>query len=266
MAQPQFVKIDSHAHLTSDELYPEVDQIIHRAKMSGVEKIINIATSKTTLERGLVLSEKYPDLIFNVASTTPHDVEQEGETFFPLVQKAAREGKLFAIGETGLDYYYEHSRRDLQRIFLQKYFELARHSGLNVVIHCRGDQAFTELFEIAEEQVIIPKCLLHCFTGNSSQAKQAIKHGWQISLSGILTFKKSEQLRQVVKEIPLEYLQIETDSPYLAPQSKRGETNEPSFIGEVAEEIAKVKGVPLEQVCAETYKNSCSFFQLSSKI
>ena len=266
MAQTQFVKIDSHAHLTSDQLYPHVDQLIERAITQGVKKMVNIATCKETLERGIELAKKYPGIIYNTAATTPHDVETQGESFFPLVQKAAKEEKLVAIGETGLDYYYEHSRRDLQKIFLQRYFELARRSGLNVVIHSRGDDVFNELFRMADEQPVRPKCLLHCFTGKAHHARQAIERGWHISISGIVTFKKSEDLREVVKEIPLEHLQIETDSPYLAPQRKRGQMNEPSYLEEVAEEIARIKGVSLEQVCAETSKNSCSFFQICDNI
>ncbi len=266
MREELFVKFDSHAHIASDELIGDAEEIIKRAQKTRVDKIINIATCKKTLERGFVLEKKFPGIVYNTAATTPHDVEIDGEAFFPIVEKEATAGNLVAIGETGLDYYYEHSKRSLQKEFLVRYFELAEKTGLNVVIHCRGDEAFTDLFDLAKKQKRIPKCLLHCFTGNESQAKQAIELGWPISLSGIITFKRSNELRDVIKTIPIESILIETDSPYLAPQSKRGQTNEPSYIGEIAEMIAKEKEIPLKDVCSQTVNNTLSFFQLSRKL
>ena len=266
MPDSLIVKFDSHAHLSSDELYDKADELIQRAIAANVEKIINISTCAKTLERGLILSEKYPDVIFNTAASTPHDVEDDGENFFPIVEEAAMAGKLVAIGETGLDYYYEHSKRDVQITYLESYFELAKEAGLNVVIHCRGDEAFTDLFAIAEKQSNPSRCLLHCFTGTAEQAKKGIELGWKISMSGILTFKRSDELRDVLREIPLKDLLIETDAPYLAPQSRRGQTNEPSYVGEVAQTIADVKQIPIEDVCAQTVKNTLEFFNIPSKL
>lgn len=266
MGQEEFVKFDSHAHITGDALFNDVDMVIERAKEQNVQYIINIATDAITLERGIALAQKYPDMVFNTAATTPHDVEKEGESFFPHVQKAAQEGLLSAIGETGLDYYYEHSLRKLQKNFLERYFELADQMGLNVVIHCRGDEAFDDLFVIAERQQRLPHCVLHCFTGTREQAEKALSLGWLLSMSGIATFKRSEELREVIKEIPLDRLLIETDAPYLAPQSKRGERNEPSYVGEIAKIIAEVKEIDLEQVCAQIVKNAWSFFQISRRL
>lgn len=266
MTEELFVKIDSHAHITSDELIDDVDNIIIRAKKKHVEKIINICTCEKTLKRGLALEEKYPGYVFNTAATTPHDVQDDGEAFFPVVRKAALDGKLVAIGETGLDYYYEHSPRDLQKEFLNRYFDLAEELSLNVVIHCRGDEAFADLFDIAKKQTKLPRCLLHCFTGNEKQRDMGLELGWMISISGIVTFKRSDELRDVVKGIPLESLLIETDSPYLAPQTKRGQTNEPSYVSEIAEQIASVKEVSVKDVCAQSVKNTWDFFQLSRKL
>ena len=266
MPSNQFVKIDSHAHITSDELFGQADQLIERAKVAGVNTIINIATCQKTLQRGLDLEKRYPGVIYNTAATTPHDVDEQGEAFFPLVKNAAENGEIVAIGETGLDYFKQHAKKETQIHFLRRYFALAANTGLHVVIHCRSEEAFEDLFAIAKEQTIPPHCLLHCFTGNLDQAKKALDLGWTISISGIVTFKKSESLVEVVKEIPLNRLVMETDSPYLAPQTKRGGINEPSYLGEIAECIAKIKEIPVEQVCRETVKNSFSFFQLSSRI
>lgn len=260
MREELFVKIDSHAHLTSDELYPDIEEIIARAKEAGVNKVVNINTDRKTLQRALELQKKHPDFLFNTGATTPHDVEKEGDEMFEDFVGVAKNRKLVAIGETGLDYYYEHSDRACQKKFLQKYLDLAKSVNLPVVIHCRGDEAFADLFAITKEASLTKPCLLHCFTGTFSQAKIALERGWSISISGIVTFKKSEELRQVVKEIPLESLLIETDSPYLAPQSKRGRVNEPAFVGEVAETIAMVKHLDLSFVTDACTQNTRTFF------
>jgi TatD DNase family protein len=253
--------IDSHAHLTSDELFPQVDQIISRAKKAGIVKVININTDPITLDRALSLQKKYSDFILNTGATTPHDVERDGEKDFPFFEKAARDGELVAIGETGLDYHYEHSNRSVQQQFLLRYLDLASQYNLPTVIHCRGDEAFLDLFSIIKTSNI----LLHCFTGTTSQAREAIKRGWYISISGIATFKKSTELREVIKHIPIDHLLIETDSPYLAPQSKRGQRNEPAYVEEVARTIAELKELSLKQVCDQTVKNAIDFFDLTNK-
>jgi TatD DNase family protein len=250
---------DSHAHITCDPAYEQLDELLKRAKENKVEKIVNVCIDKLSLERGLALAEK-EKWVHNVGATTPHDVEKEGGLYFPLFEMAAKQGKLVAIGETGLDYHYEHSPKELQQAFLKKYFSLAKECLLPVVIHCR--EAFDDLYAIASE--CFPKCqaVIHCFTGTMKEAEVALERGWMISFSGIVTFKRSEDLRAVAKEVPLNQLLIETDTPYLAPQSKRGKMNEPSFISETAQTIANVKGIPLEEVAEMTSKNVMKFFNL----
>ena len=254
---------DSHAHLTSDEIYADIDAILQRAKKAHVENIINICTDKTTLERGLLLVEKYP-WVHNVAATTPHDVEKEGEEVFPLMERIAKEKKLAAVGETGLDYHYTHSKKDIQQHFLRKYLSLALCCDLPIVIHCR--EAFDDLFSILDSDYKkdgkLAKGVLHCFTGTLKEAEQVIKRGWYLSLSGIVTFKKSEALREVAKIVPLDQLLIETDAPYLAPQSHRGKINEPSYIQETAEMIAKVKGIDVKEVIEQTTINAKNLFKI----
>ncbi|MCB1110806.1 MAG: TatD family hydrolase [Chlamydiia bacterium] len=250
---------DSHAHLTCDPVYPELEGILKRAQEHQVDTVINICTDKISLQRGLDLAERCK-WIHNVGATTPHDVEKEGGLYFPLFEKAARMGQLVAVGETGLDYHYEHSPRKLQQTFLSRYFQLAVECRLPVVIHCR--EAFDDLFAIAQNDFPKGKVLLHCFTGTLEEAILALERGWMISMSGIITFKRSEALRAVVKEVPLNHLLIETDTPYLAPQSKRGKMNEPSYISETAQLIADIKGIPLEEIAKITKENAQSFFNL----
>lgn len=249
--------IDSHAHLTSNEVFPHIDSILLRAKQGGIDAIINICTDGQTLERGIKLKKQYP-WIHNTASTTPHDVEKEGELFFPQVQQAAKEGHLIAIGETGLDYYYEHSNRSIQRKILSQYFELAQSSHLPIIFHCRD--AFNDLFAMADQEYQGCKAVLHCFTGSLQEAKGVLDRGWYISLSGIITFKKSEALREVATYIPLDRLVLETDTPYLAPQSKRGQPNEPAFMNETASMLAGLKNLSLEALAQTTSSNAMQFF------
>lgn len=249
--------IDSHAHLTSDSVFPHVDEVLARAKGQGIEKIVNICTDEKSLARGIALAERY-NWVFNTAATTPHDVEKEGELFFPIVAQSAEKGKLVAIGETGLDYYYEHSDRALQKKYLVRYFHLAQKHKLPLIIHCRD--AFEDLFAFADADYLNAPAVLHCFTGTIEEAKKVIDRGWYISFSGIITFKKSEALREVVKYAPLDRILIETDTPYLAPQSKRGKPNEPSYLPETAAMVAKIKDLDLTKIADATTANASKFF------
>lgn len=253
---------DSHAHLTETSVYPDVDAIIARAQEAGVKTIVNICTDIETLERGVLLAKRYP-CIYNTASTTPHDVAREGEEVFPVVKAHAKAGNLVAIGETGLDYHYTHSPRDIQQAFLRRYLHLALECQLPVVIHCR--EAFSDFFSILDQEYVIngkhQKGVLHCFTGTVAEAESVFSRGWYLSMSGIVTFKKSTELRDVIRMAPLEQLLIETDTPYLAPQSHRGKTNEPAFLTETAAMIADLKGISLEAVAAATTENAYTLFK-----
>lgn len=251
---------DSHAHLSSPEVMPLIEGVMARAKVAGVAKILNICTDPMTLEQGLSLEQTHKE-VRNAGSTTPHDVEKEGESAFPLFEKAAKAGKLVAVGETGLDYHYEHSPKDLQKRFLVRYLRLARECKLPVIFHCRD--AFNDLFEIVDAEY--PKeapAVLHCFTGTLNEAKEVVKRGWLLSISGIATFKKSEALREVARWTPLSQLLIETDTPYLAPQSRRGQQNEPAFLPETARCIAQEKGISVEEVADATFENAQKIFQM----
>ena len=251
--------IDSHAHLTCDKLYPEVDELLARAQEGGAEAIINICTDESSLERGLELAKRYP-WVYNVGSTTPHDVATLGEKEWGLFEAAARSGSLVAIGETGLDYYYDHAPRALQQEFLKRYFELALELNLPVVIHCRD--AFDDLFKIADMGYDSERLLLHCFTGTPEEARQALDRGWTISFSGIVTFKRSSELREAAALVPPERMLVETDSPYLAPQSKRGKVCEPAFALETLECLAGIKGMSGAELGRITGDNARRFFGL----
>jgi TatD DNase family protein len=244
---------DSHAHLTSEEVLPILPQLLERARLAGVDRIINICTCPETLRQGI------EHKLINAGATTPHDVEKDGEKDFPVFEAAAKD--LVAIGETGLDYHYEHSDRKVQQKFLVRYLHLATRMKKPVIFHCR--EAFDDLFAIVDGEY--PKgapAILHCFTGTMQEAEEVWKRGWYLSLSGIVTYKKSEALREVAKVAPLKQLLIETDTPYLAPQTKRGKQNEPSFMVETAVCIAAVRGASLEEIGKATRQNAIDVFGL----
>lgn len=257
-----FSYFDSHAHLCHEDIYTSIDSVAERSQAHQVKNILNICTNVDTLHKGLALQKRYP-WIYTAAATTPHDVEKEGEAVFPIIAQHARNGDLAAIGETGLDYHYYHGTYEIQHHFLRRYLQLALECKLPVIIHCRN--AFSDFFKILDEEYIVngkhAPGVLHCFTGTLAEAMEVVKRGWFLSLSGIVTFKKSHELREVAKQVPLEQLLVETDAPYLAPQSKRGKLNEPSYLPETVAAIAAAKDCPVEKVACETAANAFRFLK-----
>lgn len=253
--------IDSHAHLTSlkDE---DLDGVIERTKEAGVEAVVNICTNPEELSRGLELSQREP-WIYQAAATTPHDAARNGEAHFPFMAAAAQSGQLIAIGETGLDYHYYRETADAQKELLRRYLALAAECDLPLIIHCR--EAFADFFHILDEASLaagkrLPG-VLHCFTGTLEEAEGVITRGWYLSLSGIVTFKKSEELREVARQVPIEQLLIETDTPYLAPLPFRSKPNEPAFLVHIAQCIANARGIPIELLAKETALNARRLFK-----
>lgn len=251
--------IDSHAHLTSSIILQDLEATLSRAKIAGIEKIINIATDQTSLEEGLKLRASYP-WIYHAAAVHPHDADKENTIYFQFLKENVEH--LVAIGETGLDYFYAHSPKERQQASLRQHFLLAQKVNLPVVIHCR--EAFGDFFKILEEFPHI-KGVLHCFTGNLEEAKQVIAHGFYLSLSGIVTFKKSKALQEIAKWVPKERLIVETDAPYLAPQSQRGKPNEPAFIMETAQFLADLRGETFKDFAQQTTVNAEQLFNLNLK-
>ncbi len=251
--------IDSHAHLTHASLLGDVRQLLERARQAGVDAIVNICTNPTELAQGLALHRDYP-WVYTAASTTPHDVAEEGEEAFGAMEEAALNGSLIAVGETGLDYHHYGQTREIQQAFLRRYLRLAKQSNLPVIIHCR--EAFADLFRILDEEYSGLPGVLHCFTGTSEEARQVIARGWYLSFSGIVTFKKSLQLQQIAQEIPLDHLLIETDAPYLAPDPYRGKQNEPAYLLATAQCLAALRGIPLSELASATSQNARNLFGL----
>jgi len=246
--------IDSHAHLTLPQVFENIDAILTRAKQAGIQRIININTSLDELKKGLNL-EKTSPWISNAAAITPHDAHIENESFFSYLEKS----QLIAIGETGLDYHYYLETKERQKDVFCDHIDLAKKKKLPLIIHCRD--AFDDLFSILKG-VDIP-VLLHCFTGTWEIAKKALDTGFMLSFSGIVTFSKSTELKEVAKKTPLDRFLIETDTPYLSPTPYRGKPCEPAYLIETLKHIASLKEIDVQQLTKNTTQNTLDFFSLT---
>ncbi|MCB1118894.1 MAG: TatD family hydrolase [Chlamydiia bacterium] len=253
--------IDSHAHLTADDAFDDLPDMLQRAKESGVEAIVNICTDLPSLQRGLALKEKYP-WIYHAAAIPPHDAHLDCEDYYLALSQAAKEGNFVAIGEMGLEYHYGYEHKEKQQADLIRHLHLANDLDLPVVIHCRD--GFADFFSCIDQHFPSHRGVLHCFTGTLEEAKELIARDWYLSLSGIVTFKKSDALREVARFVPLSHLLVETDAPYLAPQSRRGKRNEPAFIHETIDLIASVKEISRDEVIRATTDNAKTLFSLVS--
>ncbi|NBO23734.1 MAG: TatD family deoxyribonuclease [Chlamydiae bacterium] len=251
--------IDTHAHLMCEQLYPDIEKIVERAKLVGVKKIFNIATDLDTLEKGISFAKRNP-FIKNIAAITPHDVEKIQEDFFLKVKEAALKKELIAIGETGLDYHYFHATKENQKKSFIKHIQLALETNLPLMIHCR--EAFSDLIEILDEYPALKKVVIHCFTGTKKEAIELVNRGIYLSFSGILTYKKSVELQEVLEQTPIDLIILETDSPYLAPLKLRGRLNEPSFILETYEKGAELKKLEFPFFCQIIERNVKNLFSI----
>lgn len=256
---------DSHAHLTCNEIYFDINSILTRATHASVTSIINICSNSMAHSRGLALKKRYP-WIYNTGGTHPHDTQQMGEEEYAYFEKAAVAKELIAIGEIGLDYYYAHSPKDTQIEYMKKYITLAIQENLPVVFHCR--EAFSDLFAVCDAHFPNSRgrVILHCFTGSWEEAMGVLDRGWYLSISGIVTFKKSEWLRTIVSKVPLSSLLLETDCPYLSPGKYRGQRNEPAWIVETGKVCAELKQCSLEELATATFNNTKKIFGIEKKI
>ncbi|MGL5507008.1 MAG: TatD family hydrolase [Paraclostridium sp.] len=252
---------DSHAHLNDEKFDEDREVLINSLKENGVELVLNpgacIETSKSSVE----LAKKY-DFIYAAVGVHPHDVGNMNEEDIETLRKLATENdKVMAIGEIGLDYYYDTAPREDQKKWFKRQVELANELKLPIIIHDRD--AHGDTFEIIKN-VKNPEigCVLHCYSGNVELAKEYIKMGCYISIPGTVTFKNNKKTVEVVREIPLEYLLIETDSPYMAPVPHRGKRNDPSMVQFVADKIAQEKGISYETVCEATKENAKKLFNI----
>lgn len=252
---------DSHAHLNDERFDDDREELIKSLKENKVEFVVNPGADIETSISAIKLSNQY-DFIYAAVGVHPHDVGNLDENAIDTLRKLAVENdKVVAIGEIGLDYYYENSPKDVQKEWFKKQIELANELKLPIIIHDRDAHGDTfEIIKNTKSEDI--GCVLHCYSGNVELAREYVKMGCYISIPGTVTFKNNKKTREVAKEIPLEYLLIETDSPYMAPEPHRGKRNDPSLVQFVADKIAQEKGISYETVCKATKENAKKLFNI----
>ena len=254
--------VDSHCHLDFPDFADDLAGIVARAENAGVGRMVTISTRVKKLPDLLAITERFANVYCSVG-THPHQADEEdGITSDELVQ-LAQHPKVVAFGEAGLDYFYEMGSREAQERGFRAHIAAAREAGLPLVIHTR--EADEDCGKILEDEMGKGafRAVLHCYTGGRDLAMKAIDLGLMISFTGILTFKKSQALRDLAAELPADRIMVETDSPYLAPGKYRGKRNEPSYVVETAKVLAEVRGVSLDEIARQTTEN---FFRLFGKV
>lgn len=253
--------VDSHCHLDFPDFGPELDAVVDRARNAGVGTMLTIGTRLKAFDGVRAIAERYTDIWCSVG-VHPHEAAVEPLDESSALVERASHPRVVGIGEAGLDYYYEHSPRDDQVRNFRAHIQASRQTGLPLIVHARD--ADDDLCEILEEEA---KCgsfpgLIHCFSSTAKLAKTALDIGFYISVSGIVTFKKADELRAIVADVPLDRLLVETDAPYLAPMPHRGKRNEPAFVKNTAETVARLKNVEPARLADVTTDN---FFRLFAK-
>jgi TatD DNase family protein len=254
---------DSHAHVDGPEFDADRDEVLARARAAGVRRIcvIGAVGDPSSAERSVALAERDPDIWATVA-THPHDVEKMTDDWWATHERLAVHPRVVAIGETGLDYYYDHSPREAQRAAFTRFVDLARRVGKPVVCHIRDahEDAKSVLRETGAAELGI---VIHCFTGTPDDAADYAAMGAYVSFSGIVTYKTAQPLRDAVKRVPLDRILVETDCPYLSPIPHRGRRNEPAHVVHTARVVAEAAGVSFEDLAARTVANTCMIFRVS---
>jgi TatD DNase family protein len=260
---------DSHAHVDGPEFDADRGEVLARAAAAGVSRIVVIGAvgDPASAERAVALAEASAaggpgPAMWATVATHPHDVAQMTPAWWAVHERLARHPRVVAIGETGLDYYYDHSPRGAQQDAFRRFVALAREVGKPVVCHIRDahDDARAILAETGAAEV---GGVIHCFTGTPDDASAYVDLGFYVSFSGIVTYKNAAPIREAVRRVPLDRLLIETDCPYLAPIPRRGKRNEPAFVVHTAEVVAREAGVPLPDLARATVANACAVFALT---
>ncbi|MBI5327634.1 MAG: YchF/TatD family DNA exonuclease [Deltaproteobacteria bacterium] len=261
----QYKLIDTHAHLDDPKFKNDLDDVIKRAKDAGVGHIITVGTWQ--IEKGLKhvaeLADEY-DFIYTALGVHPHDAKDANDDAFNEIKELALHPKVIAIGETGLDYHYEHSPRDVQKAVFARQIQIARELNLPLTIHSREAQNDT-LDMLAQEGVRDIGGVLHCFSGSYEMAKKCLDMGLYLSFTGVVTFPKAANVHEVVKKIPIERMLLETDCPYLAPEPHRGKRNEPAFVAETGKRISEIKGLSFDDVARITTLNAKELFGIEKE-
>lgn len=252
--------IDTHAHIDMDDYSADFSEMLKRAEENNVQKIIIPGVEPSTFARIFNLTEKY-ETIYGCVGVHPEEVDSYNDEAEEKIKYYLKKPKILAVGEVGLDYYWDKSKVEQQKKIFEKQVCIAKEYNKPVVVHDR--EAHQDTFEIlkktgAKETGVV----MHCFSGSTEFAMQCVKEGFYIALGGVVTFKNAKKMKEVAQTVPLEKLLIETDSPYLTPVPYRGKRNEPSYVKYSAEEIARLRGASLDEICDATTKNALKVFHL----
>jgi TatD DNase family protein len=251
---------DTHAHLNAEQYNEDLQEVIERAQEEGVSNIVVVGFDRPTIEKAMDLAENY-DFIYACVGWHPVDAIDMTEADLIWIEELAAHPKVVAIGEMGLDYHWDKSPKEIQKSVFRKQIQLAKKVKLPIVIHNRD--ATADIVEILQEEGAEEVGgIMHCFSGSAEIAKECVKMNFYISLGGPVTFKNAKKPKEVAAEIPLDRLLIETDCPYLTPHPYRGKRNEPSYVKLVAEQIAEIKGLSLEDVAIATTRNAKKLFDI----
>jgi TatD DNase family protein len=255
--------IDSHAHIDFPQFDDDRDAMLDRARAAGVSTLLAIGSGPgpEKLDAALPFAEQH-DWIFATVGTHPHEAKELTPQHLDRLSQLAKHPRVLAWGEIGLDYFYDHSPREIQQRVFRDQLALAHQAKLPIIIHCRD--AWSDCLAILHETWRSTGLggILHCFTSTLEDAQRGLEMGFLISFAGNSTYPKAANLREVAKALPLEGILIETDAPFLAPQPYRGKRNEPAYVGEVAKTIASVRDLPAEEVASVTAANFRRFFGL----
>ena len=254
--------IDHHCHIDRPEFASDRDGVVARAHAAGVGAMINISTRIRRFADVVDMAEAYPH-VYGSVGTHPHNAHEELDIPVAEIVRLSKHPKIVAIGEAGLDYFYKHSTPEAQARGFRNHIAAARLTGLPLEIHTRDADADTlSILEDEHKKGAFP-AVLHCFTGGRELAMRAVDMGLYVSFSGVVSFKKSDALRAIANEVPLERVLVETDAPFLAPDPFRGKTNEPAYVVHTARALANARGVMLEDFAVATTNN---FFRLYTKV
>jgi len=254
--------VDSHCHLDFPDFAPELEAVVARAEAAGVGRMVTISTRVRRHAQVLAIAERFPNVTCSVG-THPHHAHEELDITAEDLVARAEHPKVVAIGEAGLDYHYDNSPRDAQEQGFRAHIAAARETGLPLVIHAReADEDVANILRNEAKKGAFP-AVLHCFTGGRELAFTGIELGLYVSFTGILTYKKTDELRAIARDLPADRILVETDAPYLAPGKFRGKRCEPSYVVETAKVLAEVRGVSPDEIARQTTDN---FFRLFSKV
>lgn len=253
--------IDSHCHLTDERFHADVDAVLARAHAAGVAAMVTIGSELESSRAAAALAARAPG-VHAAVGIHPHDADSANPEALAALRELARSPRVVALGETGLDYHYDHAPREAQRAAFAAHLELARELGLPVVVHARD--ADDDLVALLREAGQGTRGVLHCFSSGERLLEAALAMGWYASFAGMITFKRYDAA-DLLRRVPLERLLVETDSPYLAPVPHRGQRNEPAFVVEVARRAAELRGEPFAQLAAATTRNACALYGIAAQ-